>query len=258
MRSRRPLRPLSLAVALLALGPAAARAQDGGHDHGHGTHGSDAAGDSAAASHAAEHEMGAPRLDAGAHLRLTPVRPASAADSARADTLLSALRAAIAKYRDVNVAEADGYRMFAPGLKHQRVFHFTHPRRAVREHFRFDPTQPTSLLYRRDEVGRMELVGAMYVAPKRASLDDLNARVPLSVARWHAHIDICVPPLRQRERWAEREGDRMRFGPAGAIATEQECDAAGGRFHEQLFGWMVHVNAFAEDGEVWGEHPAGH
>lgn len=258
MRSRHSLRPLSLAAALLALGPAAALAQDGGHAHGHATHEAAAAGDSAAASHAAEHEMSAPRLDAGAHLRLTPVRPASAADSARADSLLSTLRAAIAKYRDVNVAEAEGYRVFAPGLKTQRIFHFTHARRAMREHFRFDPTQPTSLLYRRDEVGRMELVGAMFVAPKRASLDELDARVPLSIARWHAHIDICVPPARQRERWAEREGDRMRFGPAGAITTEEQCDAAGGRFHEQLFGWMVHVNAFAADGEVWGDHHAGH
>jgi hypothetical protein len=258
MRSRLPRHLLSPAVAaLIACLPATARAQSAGHDHGHEPR-ETARADSTDAAHAAEHEMSALRLDAGDHLRLTPVRRATAADSVRADSLLSTVRAAIAKYRDVNVAEAEGYRMFAPGLRNQRVLHFTHGRRAVREHFRFDPTQPTSLLYRRNEIGQLELLGAMYVAPKRASLEDLDARVPLSIARWHAHTNICVPPPRQRERWAEREGNRMRFGPAGAITTEAQCDAAGGRFHEQLFGWMVHVNAFAEDGQVWGDHHAGH
>jgi hypothetical protein len=240
MRSR-TLRPLLAAVAaLLLLAPAYAVAQGGGHDHGHGGHGAPA-GDSAAAAHAAEEAMDAPRPGASDHLRLTPVRAATRADSLRADSLLATLRAAIARYRDVTVAEAEGYRMFAPGVKHQRVLHFTHRGRAIREHFRFDPTQPTSLLYRRSAIGELELIGAMYVAPKRASLEELDARVPLSIARWHAHVDICVPTLRERARWAEREGDRMRFGPAGAITTKAACDAAGGRFHEQLFGWMVHV-----------------
>jgi hypothetical protein len=245
-------------VSLLALAPAAACAQSAGHDHGHETQETSARADSTAAVHAADQEMSAPHPGAGAHLRLTPVRPATAADSTRAGALLATVRAAIAKYGDVDVAEAEGYRMFAPGLRNQRVLHFTHGGRAVREHFRFDATQPTSLLYRRSETGQLELLGAMYVAPKRATLEELDARVPLSIARWHAHVDICVPPPRQRERWAEREGDRLRFGPAGAITTEAQCDAAGGRFHEQLFGWMVHVNAFAEDGQVWGDHHAGH
>ena len=258
MRSRHSRHLLVPAAgALLALGPASACAQSAGHDHGH-EHEAAAPADSAAAAHAADREMSAPHPGACEHLRLTPVRRTTPADSARADSLLATLRAAIAKYRNVDVAEAEGYRMFAPGLRNQRVLHFTHGGRAVREHFRFDATQPTSLLYRRNAIGELELFGAMYVAPKRASLEDLDARVPLSIARWHAHVDICIPPPRHRERWAEREGTRMRFGPAGAITTEAQCDAAGGRFHEQLFGWMVHVNAFAEDGQVWGDHHAGH
>ncbi len=258
MRSRHSRHLLApVVLALLALGPASACAQSAGHERGH-EHEAATPADSTAAAHAADHEMSAPHPGAGDHLRLTPVRRPTPADSARADSLLATLRAAIAKFRDVNVAEAEGYRMFAPGLRNQRVLHFTHGGRAVREHFRFDPTQPTSLLYRRNAIGQLELLGAMYVAPKRASLEELDARVPLSIARWHAHVDICVPPPRQRDRWAEREGSRMRFGPAGAITTEAQCDAAGGRFHEQLFGWMVHVNAFAEDGQVWGDHHTGH
>jgi hypothetical protein len=256
---RSPIEPLAFAVALALAVPAAARAQGAGHDHGgHESTPAAATDDSTAAAHAAEHAMGAPHVDVGDHMRLTPERPATAADSARAAALLATLRGAIERYRDVRVAEAEGYRMFAPGLKQQRVYHFTHRRRAIREHFRFDPTQPTSLLYRRNDAGELELLGAMYVAPKRASLEDLDARVPLSIARWHAHVDVCLPPRREPGRWRELEDGRMRFGPAGAIATEERCDAAGGRFHEQLFGWMVHVNAFTDAGAVWGDHHEGH
>lgn len=259
MRSRILSHPLSLAAAIALVLPAAACAQSAGHDHdGHAAQPAAATGDSASAAHAAEHAMGAPHVDVSDHMRLTPERPATAADSARAAELLATLRSSIERYRDVRVAEAEGYRMFAPGLKHQRVYHFTNNRRAFREHFRFDPTQPTSLLYRRNGDGELELLGAMYVAPRRASLEDLDARVPLSMARWHAHIDVCLPPRREPERWREMEDGRMRFGPAGAIMTEAACDDAGGRFHEQLFGWMVHVNAFAEDGQVWGERHSGH
>lgn len=259
MRSRILSHPLSLATVIVFALAASARAQSSEHDHGgHAAQPAAAADDSASAAHAAEHAMDGPRLETSDHLRLTPERPATAADSARAAELLATLRSSIERYRDVRVAEAEGYRMFAPGLKNQRVHHFTNGRRAIREHFRFDPTQPTSLLYRRNGEGELELLGAMYVAPRRASLDDLDARVPLSIARWHAHIDVCLPPRREPERWREMEDGRMRFGPAGAITTEAACDAAGGRFHEQLFGWMVHVNVFAEDGEVWGEHHSGH
>ncbi|HEX6059063.1 MAG TPA: hypothetical protein VFZ11_08610 [Gemmatimonadaceae bacterium] len=262
MRSRISYR-ISCALLSLAglalLVPAAARAQGAGHDHGDhapppvAAAGDTASTDSTSVAHAADHAMSTPHLHVGDHLRLTPVRPPNAADSARAGALLATLRGAIERYRDVRVAEREGYRMFAPGLKNQRVYHFTHNGRAMREHFRFDPTQPTSLLYRRGESGELELLGAMYVAPKRASPDDLDARVPLSMARWHAHVNICLPRRGARHRWREMEDGRMRFGPAGAITTEAGCDAAGGRFHEQLFGWMVHVNVYSADGEVWGD-----
>ena len=34
------------------------------------------------------------------------------------------------------------------------------------------------------------------------------------------------------------------FGPLG-VATKEECDAVGGRFIPQAFGWMLHSNVFA-------------
>jgi hypothetical protein len=203
-----------------------------------------------------EAAMGAMTMAPNPHMLLTPMRAASAGDRERAAGIERALRSAIEKYRDPKAAEADGYRMFLPGVKNQPVYHFTSNRRAVKAAFRFDPAQPTSLLYERDSSGTLRLVGAMYTAPKRASLDDLDARVPLSVARWHKHVDICVPPRGARERWAEKDADgRMRFGPAGSIATREACDAAGGRFIPELFGWMVHANVFAGDdlGSIFGD-----
>jgi hypothetical protein len=100
----------------------------------------------------------------------------------------------------------------------------------------------------------------MYTAGKRVSAADLDARVPLSLARWHQHIDICVPKRGERERWAERRDGQLLFGPEGSITTKAACDAAGGRFFPQLFGWMLHANVFAGDdlAAVWTDEGHGH
>ena len=202
------------------------------------------------------HETVAPSTSA--HLRVTPLRTATRSDSARAAAVVDALMPAIEKYRDVRVAEADGFRQFAPGVK-QRVYHYTSRRNAIREHFRFDPTKPTSLLYEERANGEKVLVGAMYVAPKRASLEDLDERIPLGIAQWHAHINICLPRRGHKERWLERRNGQPVYGPTGVIATKAECDSVGGRFHEQLFGWMVHVTlpTAADPHAKWGHDTGG-
>ena len=190
------------------------------------------------------------------HMRMTAMRPATAADSARARALADTLRQALAKYRDVNVAKADGYKQFAPQLKNQRVYHFTRNLAAVKAAFTFDASDPTSLLYTRDNSGKFKLVGAMYTAPHRTSEEDLNARVPLSIAHWHEHVNICVPGRAEVNRWKEMRDGKMLFGPSGAITTESECGDNGGRWFEHIFGWMVHANVFAGDdlATVWGDH----
>lgn len=218
-----------------------AGAQHAGHD-GHGAAAADAA------------MAGALRADP--HLRLSPVRAATAADSARAAAVERALLAYLARYESVRTAEADGYEMFLPQVREQRVFHFTHRGHAIRAAFGFDPARPTSLLYRRDASGRLVLAGAMYTAPARLDDARLDARVPLGIARWHQHVHICVPKPGERARWLEAEHGHPRFGPAGTITTRAACDAAGGRFHERLFGWMVHANLVRDaNGEriVWHE-----
>src|SRR5689334_14937626 len=96
------------------------------------------------------------------HMLMTPTRPVAPEDSARAAAIAATLRASIAKYADTTAAVADGYRMFAPQIKNQRVYHFTRGWNAVQEAFRFDPAKPTSLLYTKGADGALHLVGGMY------------------------------------------------------------------------------------------------
>lgn len=189
------------------------------------------------------------------HMLMSPTRTATRDDSVRARQVVAELRRAIEKYKDVSVAEKDGFKMFAPNVKNQRVYHFTSGRNAFREAFRFDPEQPTSLLYKRAPDGQLMLIGAMYTMPRRAGTDKLDERIPLSIARWHQHVNWCLPKLAERERWLERRDGRPLFGPESAIATKEACDAVGGTFHEHLLGWMIHANVFAgEDlGAIFGE-----
>ncbi|MFL5470393.1 MAG: hypothetical protein ACJ791_02360 [Gemmatimonadaceae bacterium] len=178
------------------------------------------------------------------HMAYSSTRPLSAEDSIRAAHIVNELRQAIARYHDVKAAEADGYKMFAPEIKNQPQYHFTRGWNAVRNQFSFDPARPTSLLYKKDERGELRLIGAMYTASKGTSEEELDQRIPLSVARWHRHVNWCIPPRSQKERWYETKNGRPVFGPLG-VATEDACEQAGGRFIPQAFGWMVHVTTFA-------------
>ncbi len=188
-----------------------------------------------------------------AHMHMTALRPTNARDSVRAARLASNIRVALAKYQDVHVALADGYKEFLPDVP-QQVYHFTSWRNALAEAFRFDAAQPTSLLYRKGADGNFTLVGAMYTEPRRATEVDLDQRVPLSVAQWHQHVNLCVPPRGESARWAEVRDGKPVFGPASPIATDDACKAVGGHFISHLFGWMVHANVFASDDPavIWG------
>lgn len=193
----------------------------------------------------------------GPHITLTPLRPSRAGDQARADSIVQIARAAVEKYRDVAVAEADGFRRFAPQMKAQRVYHYTKRSAALKARFTFDPASPTALLYRDRPGGGLQLVGVMYTAPASASMDELDQRIPLSIARWHQHTNLCLPP-RDDDQVAAMSGQHPRFGPRGSIANEEDCDAARGRWKTRMLNWMVHVNVFADDpSEVWQDNHGG-
>ena len=191
------------------------------------------------------------------HLEMSPARRATSQDSARAREVAKELRAALAKYADTSAAVADGYKMFAPQMKQQRVYHFTNYRNAFMEAFRFDADKPTSILYRSGADGKLELIGAMYTAPKRMRVNKPDDRVPLSIARWHKHVNWCVPRRGGADRWFERRNGQPVFGPESPIATRAECEDVGGLFFASPMGWMIHANVFLGDdlGTIYGhEH----
>lgn len=180
------------------------------------------------------------------HMLMTDLRPHSAADDQSAAQIVATLRESIEKYKDYKVALADGFRIFMPRLP-QPIYHFTNYGYGYEAEFHFDPAKPTSLLYKKNGDG-YELVGAMYTAPKSSTDDELNTRVPLSVARWHEHVNLCLPA-----RGTPIEGvDWQKFGAEGSIATQDTCEQAGGRWLPLIFNWMVHVYPFETDpNKVW-------
>jgi hypothetical protein len=89
----------------------------------------------------------------------------------------------------------------------------------------------------------------MYTAPKRFTEDDLDQRIPLSVAQWHEHVNFCKAPagmtlLQKKDAYL---GPNAQFGLKGSINTQEACDAAGGTFIPVVFNWMVHVYPFEKD-----------
>jgi hypothetical protein len=173
------------------------------------------------------------------HMYMTTVRPQAAGDTERANQIVKELRAGIDKYKDYHMALSDGYKIFLPNIP-QPEYHFTSRKNGFLEAFSFDASRPTSLLYKKTATG-YELFGAMYTMPRRASEEQLNERVPLSVATWHLHTNLCAPPL-----WKIASADWTKFGLQGSIATQEACDAAGGRFHPVVLGWMTHVYPYED------------
>lgn len=235
----------ALAVFMMWLGPGLLSAQTGtGAGDEHNTHDMEMEHHHEHTDKATE-SMTPHQQHMGPHMKWTTLWPANPNDAKRADEIVRALRESLAKYKDYRVALADGYEL-PPAKGPQPHYHFTSKKRGFNSAFRFDPAEPTSLLYKKTTDG-YELEGAMYTAPKRLNEDALNERVPLSVAQWHAHVNICMPP-----QASMRRGDWKKFGFHGSIATEQECQQAEGQFRPQIYGWMLHVYPYQDSPEkIW-------
>jgi hypothetical protein len=223
----------------------------------------------------APNAMGA-HMHMSEHMKMTDPRSPTPQDEERARTLLVTLRRALSPYRDYRAALFQGFRIFLPSVP-QEVYHFTDYDAASAEYQGlFDPERPGSLLYVKKGDGDYVLVGAMYSAPASYTPDQLNALIPLSVARWHEHVDICLPKgITLTDLLHDKFGaDRTdlpgtlsvaanpealdldhrvgfmadgRFGFEGTIHDSASCESAGGNFIPLAFGWMVHVYPFQGD-----------
>jgi hypothetical protein len=201
--------------------------------------------DSDANAHAMHSMEG--HMDMGPHMKMTALRPSKPGDAGRAEQIVETARKASEKYLDYHVALAEGYEIFHPEIQ-QKMYHFSNRAYAREAFVRFNPEHPTSLLYEKHG-DDYKLIGVMYTAPKRLNEDQLDERVPLSIAQWHEHVNFCAPPA---DRRGEGRLPHPQFGLKGSITTQEACDAAGGTFHPVIFNWMVHVYPFEKDqADIW-------
>src|SRR5262245_7770972 len=163
----------------------------------------------------------------GPHMKWTALRPTNPGDPERADQIVQILRQALARYKDYRVAIDDGFVPMHPERK-PKHYHFANKERRFLAKLRFDAAQPTSLLYKKTGDG-FELEGAMYTAPRNMTEDQLNERIPLSVAQWHAHINICLEPDGSGRRITRRQ-----FGFKGKIGDGLGCRRSVGQFVAEL------------------------
>jgi hypothetical protein len=181
----------------------------------------------------------------GPHMKWTALRPMAPGDRERADQIVQTLREALEKYKDYRVAMDEGFAPMHPE-RTPRHYHFANKERRLLARTHFDAGKPTSLLYKKTSDG-YALEGAMYTAPRALTEDQLNERIPLSIAQWHAHVHICLASDGSGRRLSRRQ-----FGFKGTIADESECRQAGGRFVLQAGGWMIHVYPFEATSEkIW-------
>jgi hypothetical protein len=196
------------------------------------------------ASGMADHDM----AQMSGHMYMTVLRSPKAGDRQKAEMLVAAAKAAMAPYQDYRNALSDGYEIFLPNVP-QPQYHFTKYAYALEARSHFDPLKPTSLLYKKTDDGVYKLVGAMYTDRVDATEDELNERIPLSIARWHQHINFCKAPAGQKAAYF---GPDAKFGLRGSITTKDACEAAQGKFYPHVFGWMVHVYPYeTEPKKIW-------
>src|SRR5437764_3038974 len=110
--------------------------------------------------HGHHHEM-------GPHMYMSALRTPQSGDEQKAQQVADEARQALEKYKDYNVALAEGFKIFLPNLP-QKQYHFTNYGNAIGEAFRFDASKPTSLLYEKNGNG-YKLDGARHTETSRFS-----------------------------------------------------------------------------------------
>ena len=142
---------------------------------------------------------------------------------------LEKARRATEKYRDVRVAEADGYKATGPDVAGMGI-HYVGPVSG------FDLERPPILLYEKDatQPGGFALVGVSYLLKGEADVDGQpkHAPFPKSLASWHRHENICLLPDRSTPP-----------------LSESECTDRGGKFTPET-DWMIHA-------WIWKDSPTG-
>lgn len=184
------------------------------------------------------------------HMQMSLKAAPQPGDEQRAQQILAAARAVLARYADVDAAVQDGYKPFGRARHMGDEVHYSNYRYGRQAQWRVDYDHPTSILYKRTPQG-LQAMGVMYTAPQDAVAGQLNAIVPLSIGTWHRHVDFCGGP--KDLPFDQQFGPHAQFGMQGSIHTEEACNAAHGLWIPVVFGWMTHVYPNAKDpNDVWG------
>jgi len=134
------------------------------------------------------------------------------------------VKATIERYKDYRKALLDGYVIANPKLK-QPQYHFISNANTREADLHFDPRKSTALLYRRTPKQEYKLEGVMFTASPDATEEEPNERIPLSIARWHRHINYCEAP---EDRISDYQSAHPKFGMFGSINTEEAGKAERG------------------------------
>jgi hypothetical protein len=188
-------------------------------------------------------DMGSSMAAMAGHMYITPLRPRQPGDEEKAKAVVAQVKASIERYKDYRKALADGYVIGNPKVK-QPQYHFNNPANIAEAEHHFDPTRPSALLYYGTPSQRYRLEGVMFTVPPNASEDELNARIPLSIVRWHEHVKFCAAPANKVKEYL---GQHPKFGMFGSITTAEACKAEGGTFYPVIFTWMIHVFPYEDN-----------
>ena len=74
----------------------------------------------------------------------------------------------------------------------QDIYHFANVQSFAEAQTTFDLAHPSALLYKKVTDG-YQFVGVMYSAPANMTAEQLNQRIPISIAPWHLHVNFCLP-----------------------------------------------------------------
>jgi hypothetical protein len=138
--------------------------------------------------HASEATASEPQHDHAARDVDTVWADATSDERAAATALLEATRAASARYADVNVALADGFRP-NPRSSGVGMVHYPHSRNR-RDGEALDPGALEGLVYHVAPDGRMALAGALFTA----SRGPLPPAPGGAITTWHSHVPGCAHP----------------------------------------------------------------
>lgn len=140
---------------------------------------------------------------------------------------LDTVRDSTEKYRDINMAMADGY-IEGPSIGEVPGMgvHFRHMGRW--DDGLFNPAEPEMLLYTRRFDGQWRLMGTAFVVLREHIGDDHPEGFAGPLDNWHVHYNVCGK-------------DRIR-----TVLEPEACQQWGGESGHG-FGWMIHAWVWEEN-----------